>query len=113
MLSVEAAQRPADMPQVKRRLEFILDRPIAASMLGAVYGVVIGIFSLFPPLILFGQSLTIAMGFVSIVVAVLVELFIQKKLKIPKKTPMGFRLLGVLTGMLPFFLGHIFFGWLF
>jgi len=114
MLSVEAAQRPAEMSQVKRRLELILNRPIATSMMGAVYGVVFGTFFLLPPFTLFWQPSPIWMVFVASPVAALVELFIQKKLKLPKKTPQGFmrfRLLGVLIAILPFLLWHILFGW--
>ncbi len=114
MLSVEAAQRPADMSQVKRRLEFILNRPIVTSMVGALYGVVFGISWLFPPFTPFGQPLPIWMGLVPLIVATPIESFVQKKLKLPKKIPKGFmrfRLLGVLLGMLPFLLWHLFFAW--
>lgn len=114
MLSVEAAQRPADMSQVKKRLEFILNRPVATSMMGAVFGIVFGIFSLPPPFTLFGQHSLIWMLLVASPVAALVESSIEKKLKLPKKIPRGFmrfRLLGVLIAILLFLLWHILFGW--
>ncbi|HEY3991233.1 MAG TPA: hypothetical protein VGM01_00015, partial [Ktedonobacteraceae bacterium] len=114
MLSVEATQRPTDMSQIKKRLEFILNRPVVTSIVGAVYGVILGIALLLPPFTPFGQPLPIWMVLVPLIVATPIEPFIQKKLKIPKKISKGFmrfRLLGVLLGMLPFLLWHLFFAW--
>lgn len=110
MLSVEAVQRPADMDQIKKRLEFLQTRPVMTWMMGVVFGTVFGLFSLLPSFTLFGYSSKEWMGYVVLLVAVLVESFIRTKLKLPLNTPKGFWWLGVLTGLLPFVLWHIIFG---
>lgn len=118
MLSFEAAGRPADMAQVKKRLEAIQNRALVTGAMGAIFGAVLSIFALLSPLTLLLPYSKYWMGYATLVVAVLVEAIIREKLKLPQKTPKGFRRfwwLGVVTGMLPYvlgdLLGHLFFGW--
>lgn len=116
MLSGEAAQRPADMSQVKKRLALLQAHLIMVGMAGAVFGAVLGIFSLLPSftLTLFGfLLLKSVMGYMELLVAILVESAFRIKLKLPQKLPKGLRRfwwLGVPVGMFPFVLWHIFFG---
>lgn len=113
MLSGEAAQRPADIDQVKKRLGFIQARPGMTGMTGVVFGALFGLFSFLPSFTLFGFSSKGWMSYVVLLVAWLVEALIRTKLKLPQKTPKGFRrvwVLGVLIGVLPFVLWHIIFG---
>ena len=113
MLSSEAAQRPDDMLQVEKHLQFILNRLVVTYIKGAVFGVALNIFSLLPSFTLFGFPSKNWMSWVALVVAALVESAFRTRLKLPQKTPKGFRrfwFLGVLTGMVPFLLWHIIFG---
>lgn len=117
MLSVEATGRPADMTQVKKRLEAIQNRPLVTGAMGVAFGAVLSIFALLSPVMLLLPFSKYWMGYATLAVAVLVEAIIREKLKLPQKTPKGFRRfwwLGVVTGMLPYVLGallwHLFFG---
>ena len=103
MLSPEAAERPASMSQVKKRLEFIQNRPLAIFMVSFVYGAIWSIF-FFLNYTPFGQPLNGVPLFLGVIIASLIAYFMQEKFKLAKKTPKGFVrfwVFGLLAGLLP------------
>jgi serine/threonine protein kinase len=110
MLSVEIDQRPADISQAQKRLVFIQNRPFMTGMMGAVFGAVLSIPSLF------GSSSNFWLNYLMLFVAVVVEAVLRAKLKLSNPTPKSLRRfwwLGVLTYVLLLALGpwlwHLFF----
>lgn len=117
MLSSEVARRPATMEHVKKRLEYVLHRPLVIFLSGLVYGAIIGIgwqVYLLTQNMFLMNIMRIVLFYCSVPLAIGANIFFQKKVHLPKKTPPGFArfwLLGLLVGFVPLFLLDLFSRW--
>lgn len=114
MLASDITRRPANMARVKRRLEYILHRPLMLSLSGLIWSVVYCLFWQVPRFTFFGITLDILVNAAAFFTASIVQSRFDKRYHLPKKPPRGFwrfYWLGILIGALPFLLWHLFFGW--
>lgn len=104
MLAPDPAQRPDDMAQVKRRLEFIQNPPHREYFMGLILGL------FFAPGIVFSLLMgepNLLLLYAFILSGTFIHMILRKKLKMPKKIPDGFThfwFYGLLTSSLPILL---------
>jgi serine/threonine protein kinase len=115
MLSPDASKRPADMARVKKRLEYILQRPLAQFLSGLIYPLAISIFWLFFSLFtLWTKHLDGSLSWlilIPVIAAGVTQKLVNKKMRLPNKLQQGFTrfyLFGMLAGFLPLLVWEIF-----
>jgi serine/threonine protein kinase len=111
MLSSEIGKRPPDMARVKRRLEYVLHRPIATFLAGLVGGAVFDIGLQFASFAPFWHSFAPFMVLIFSLSAVLVEAFFRKMVHLPRNGSLRFWGAGFFIGLLPWLLLILIFWW--